>query len=303
MINALTGQKKLAFTSNTPGRTQTINFYRVDEDFYLVDLPGYGYARVPKGFTDQWKILIEQYLNNRETLVLSCLILDTRRGWMEKDLDLKRWLEHYGRPYLVVATKTDKLNQSEQERGLRAIRKEGVEPLPFSALSWPGSEGNLASNNENTSPTVANNLPQEKSEKPTEKTPTRESAPPETVDKATAAEKPAAEKPAAEKPHRPERASKSAAAAAAPPEGKAVDAKTVEAKPAEPKPAAEAKPAAPASRSQARRPAGASSHCRRHRPPSFPVRKPTSARSAANRAPPRPPKRALPRSTSSNSRT
>jgi len=138
LINALTGQKKLAFTSNTPGRTQTINFYRVDEKFYLVDLPGYGYARVPKGFTDQWKQLIDQYLSNRESLVLSCLIIDTRRGWMEKDLDLKRWLDHYCRPYLVVATKTDKLNQAEQERGLRAIRKEGVEPLPFSALSGRG---------------------------------------------------------------------------------------------------------------------------------------------------------------------
>jgi len=138
LINALTGYKKLAFTSNTPGRTQTINFYRVDEKFYLVDLPGYGYARVPKGFTDQWKKLIDSYLSNRESLVLSCLIIDTRRGWMEKDLDLKRWLDHYCRPYLVVATKTDKLNQAEQERGLRAIRKEGVEPLPFSALSGRG---------------------------------------------------------------------------------------------------------------------------------------------------------------------
>ena len=138
LINALTGYKKLAFTSNTPGRTQTINFYRVDEKFFLVDLPGYGYARVPKGFTDQWKKLIDSYLSNRESLVLSCLIIDTRRGWMEKDLDLKRWLDHYCRPYLVVATKTDKLNQAEQERGLRAIRKEGVEPLPFSALSGRG---------------------------------------------------------------------------------------------------------------------------------------------------------------------
>jgi len=138
LINALTGYKKLAFTSNTPGRTQTINFYRVDDKFFLVDLPGYGYARVPKGFTDQWKLLIDSYLSNRETLVLSCLIIDTRRGWMEKDLDLKRWLDHYCRPYLVVATKTDKLNQAEQERGLRAIRKEGVEPLPFSALSGRG---------------------------------------------------------------------------------------------------------------------------------------------------------------------
>ena len=138
LINALVGQRKLAFTSNTPGRTQTINFYRVDGAFYFVDLPGYGYARVPAEFAAQWKILIDEYLQNRETLTLSCLVLDTRRGWMEKDLDLKRWLEHHGRAYLVVATKTDKLNQSEQEHGLRAIRKEGVEPMPFSALSGRG---------------------------------------------------------------------------------------------------------------------------------------------------------------------
>ena len=83
--------------------------------------------------------MIEHYLEKRETLKLSCLILDARRGWMEKDLDLKRWLEHHGRPYLVVATKVDKLNQSEQEHGLRAIRKEGVEPLPFSALNGRGA--------------------------------------------------------------------------------------------------------------------------------------------------------------------
>jgi GTP-binding protein len=138
LINALVGHKKLAFTSNTPGRTQTINFYRVDEQFYLVDLPGYGYARVPPNFALEWKKLIEHYLEKRETLRLSCLILDTRRGWTDKDLDLKRWLEHHGRPYLVIATKIDKVNQSKQELGLRAIRQEGVEPLPFSALSGRG---------------------------------------------------------------------------------------------------------------------------------------------------------------------
>jgi GTP-binding protein len=138
LINALTGQKGLAFTSNTPGRTQTINFYRVDGAFYLVDLPGYGYARVPPGHQLEWKKLIEQYLEKRETLKLSCLILDPRRGWMDKDLDLKRWLEYHGRQYLVIATKIDKLNQSEQEHGLRAIRQEGVEPLPFSALTGRG---------------------------------------------------------------------------------------------------------------------------------------------------------------------
>src|SRR3954471_12476799 len=82
LLNALTGQKKLAFTSNTPGRTQTINFYRIDDSLFFVDLPGYGYARVPREFAEQWKVLIEAYLHNRETLKLSCLILDTRRGWM-----------------------------------------------------------------------------------------------------------------------------------------------------------------------------------------------------------------------------
>jgi len=138
LINALLGQKKLAFTSNTPGRTQTINFYRVGGEIYFVDLPGYGYARVPAQVAGQWKQLIEEYLQKRETLKLSCLVLDTRRGWMEKDLDLKRWLEHHARPYVVIATKTDKLNQSELEHGLRAIRKEGVEPLPFSALAGRG---------------------------------------------------------------------------------------------------------------------------------------------------------------------
>ena len=138
MLNALIGRQELAFVSSTPGRTQTINFYRVDNAFYFVDLPGYGFARVPIGIQQSWKKLIEGYLEQRETLRLSCLILDTRRGWMEKDLELKRWLEEQGREYLVVATKTDKLNQSEESRGLRAIREEGVEPLPFSAVTGRG---------------------------------------------------------------------------------------------------------------------------------------------------------------------
>ena len=138
LINALVGRKGLAFTSNTPGRTQTINFYRIDGAFYFADLPGYGYARVPVSHKLAWKELIEHYLTTRDTLRLSCLILDARRGWMDNDLDLKRWLEDRGRQYLVISTKTDKLNQSEQERGLRAVRKEGVEPLLFSATTGRG---------------------------------------------------------------------------------------------------------------------------------------------------------------------
>jgi len=138
LINALAGRKELAFTSRTPGRTQTINFYRIDQAFYFVDLPGYGYARVPEEHRLRWKKLIEGYLEKRGNLKLCCLILDARRGWTPRDLDLKRWLEYHGRQHLVITAKTDKLNQSEQERGLSAIRREGVEPLPFSALTGRG---------------------------------------------------------------------------------------------------------------------------------------------------------------------
>ena len=144
LINSLTGHRGLAFTSGTPGRTQTINFYKINDfsgisaAFYFVDLPGYGYARVPALRAREWKKLIDDYLKHREFLKSSCLILDTRRGWMPKDLDLKRWLEEQGREYLVIATKIDKLNRTELERGLHAIREEGVEPLPFSALTGRG---------------------------------------------------------------------------------------------------------------------------------------------------------------------
>jgi len=138
LINALTGRDGLAFTSGTPGRTQTINFYRIGGAFFFVDLPGYGYARAPRRLALEWKNLCEIYLRTRETLKLSFLTLDSRRGWMEGDLQLKRRLESLGRQYLVIATKFDKLNQSAQERGLRAIRREGVEPLPFSALTGRG---------------------------------------------------------------------------------------------------------------------------------------------------------------------
>src|SRR5881397_3918652 len=86
LINALVGRKGLAFTSSKPGCTQSINFYRIDGSLYFVDLPGYGYARVSKERTLEWKKLIEGYLLERRGLALSVLVLDGRRGWMEKDL-------------------------------------------------------------------------------------------------------------------------------------------------------------------------------------------------------------------------
>ena len=142
LLNCLIGKQGLAFTSATPGRTQLINFYRVGGQFHFVDLPGYGYARVPKDVAFQWKQLIEQYLLQRRSLELCFLILDARRGWMEQDLELKQWLEFHNRRYMVIATKTDKLkSQSDQRQSLAAIRSQSpeTEPLPFSAVSCRGA--------------------------------------------------------------------------------------------------------------------------------------------------------------------
>jgi len=138
LINALVGQKKLAFTSNKPGCTQAINFYRVGGSRHFVDLPGYGYARVPEEIRLEWKKLIESYLLGRQALELSVLVLDARRGWMEKDLDLKKWLEVHRKPFLVVATKMDKLNQSEKQRSLAQLRKNADEPMLCSAQTGRG---------------------------------------------------------------------------------------------------------------------------------------------------------------------
>jgi len=144
LINALIGSKGLAHTSNTPGRTQTINFYRITSgaaelgSCYFVDLPGYGYAKVSREQAHGWKKLIESYLLNRAMLRLSLVILDARRGWMPKDLELKQWLEKHDRRYLIIATKMDKLNQSDAQRSLTAIRQENAEPLACSAVTGRG---------------------------------------------------------------------------------------------------------------------------------------------------------------------
>src|SRR5579884_2449314 len=141
LLNALVGKSGLAFTSARPGCTQLINFYRIGEELQFADLPGYGFARVPQQTRLEWKTLIEQYLLHRRPLKLCVLVLDSRRGWMEKDLELKEWLEFHRRPFVVVATKIDKLKSQNQERnGMEAIRRvcPDCDPLPFSAVTSRG---------------------------------------------------------------------------------------------------------------------------------------------------------------------
>lgn len=141
LLNCLAGSKRLAFTSSQPGRTQSINFFRIGGEIIFADLPGYGFAKVPLEIKNAWQAMIETYLLRRETLDLCVLLLDGRRGWMEHDRVLREWLDHHQKRYLVVATKIDKLNQSELHHGLAAIRKElsGAELVPFSAVSGQGS--------------------------------------------------------------------------------------------------------------------------------------------------------------------
>jgi len=141
LLNVLAGVKKLAKVSAQPGRTQAVNFFTISESVTFADLPGYGFAKVPLHVQQSWKSLVEAYLVQREQLVLSFLLLDGRRGWMDKDLELRDWLIAQDRPFLVVATKVDKLNQSEMHRGMAAIRKQndGSEPVPFSAVTGQGA--------------------------------------------------------------------------------------------------------------------------------------------------------------------
>lgn len=141
LINRVLGQDGLAFTSSRPGCTRLINFYRVENALSVVDLPGYGYAAVSRAEAQVWKSLIESYLVGRESLKLALLLLDGRRGWMERDLELKEWLEFYQKPYLVVVTKVDKLNQKEHHHGMKAIQERMThgEPLPFSAVTGRGA--------------------------------------------------------------------------------------------------------------------------------------------------------------------
>jgi GTP-binding protein len=121
LINRLVGKEKLARTSSTPGKTQSINFYRLNGSFFFVDLPGYGYAKTGKKAVQQWKRLIEQYFKNRSAIVLAIQIVDSRMSPTASDLQLLEWLERLKIPCMLVATKSDKLSNNQQRVQSRLI--------------------------------------------------------------------------------------------------------------------------------------------------------------------------------------
>jgi GTP-binding protein len=139
LINSLLSSK-LARTSQTPGKTQTINFYCVNELFYFVDLPGYGFAKVAKYVQAGWQKLIEAYLSGRDPLRFVVLIVDARHAPMETDVQMKSWLEHYSIPHVVVATKADKLSHSQikQSQAVMLSKFETGSLIIYSAVTGMG---------------------------------------------------------------------------------------------------------------------------------------------------------------------
>jgi GTP-binding protein len=124
LINALVGRKSLARVSGTPGKTREINFYRIDDLFFLVDLPGYGFARAPDAVRDAWQALMADYLETNPRLEGLVLLLDARRGVMGADRQLLEYVSGGQIPVLFVLTKIDKLNRSGRARAVQDVRRE-----------------------------------------------------------------------------------------------------------------------------------------------------------------------------------
>jgi GTP-binding protein len=144
LINTLLRRtrKKIAHVSSSPGKTQALNFYRVNDDFFLVDLPGYGFARVPPEVREGWKALVEGYLSRPDGPRAVVLLLDARRTPSTEDLRMLEYLAAMGTPTLVVVTKVDKLTRSRRARDLPAlVERLGLDPEQVLAFSSKTGEG------------------------------------------------------------------------------------------------------------------------------------------------------------------
>ncbi len=123
LFNTLVNRKKLARVSQSPGKTRTINFYVINDRFRIVDLPGYGYAKVSKSVSQQWGPMIEKYLANRSELVKVVQLVDSRHEPSKQDVQMYEWLKYYGMDGIVVATKSDKISRNELAKNIALIRK------------------------------------------------------------------------------------------------------------------------------------------------------------------------------------
>ena len=145
LINALMYRKALARTSSQPGKTQTINFYNINEELYLVDLPGYGYAKVSEKEKAQWGKLIERYLNGSKQLKAVFLLIDIRHAPSANDRTMYEWITANGYRPVIIATKLDKIKSSQKDKQLKLIREglsvlPGTQIIPFSSVTKQGRD-------------------------------------------------------------------------------------------------------------------------------------------------------------------
>ncbi|MFC0212633.1 ribosome biogenesis GTP-binding protein YihA/YsxC [Paenibacillus chartarius] len=123
LINKMINRRNLARTSSQPGKTQTLNYYRINDDLYFVDLPGYGYAKVSQEQRRKWGQFIEEYLTGREPLKLLLLLIDARHEPTKDDVLMYEWVRHFELPLVVVATKADKLPKSQWQKNVKIVKE------------------------------------------------------------------------------------------------------------------------------------------------------------------------------------
>ena len=139
-INRIIGRKNLVRTSSKPGKTRTLNFYLINDAFYFVDVPGYGYAQVSKREREKWGQMMEEYFETREQLQLVVLIVDLRHEPTREDIQMVEYVNYLNIPLLIVATKLDKIPKTKRERNINQMRKifstdEQIQIIPFSAVT------------------------------------------------------------------------------------------------------------------------------------------------------------------------
>ncbi|MDD6190167.1 MAG: ribosome biogenesis GTP-binding protein YihA/YsxC [Firmicutes bacterium] len=145
LLNLITGRKKLARVSGNPGKTRTINFYLINDDFRIVDLPGYGYAKVSRSISESWGKMMSDYLENRPNLVRVVQLVDIRHTPSAQDVEMYEYLRHFGLSGIVVATKADKISSNQRQKNISNIRKtlgmsEEEVVVPVSALKKTGQD-------------------------------------------------------------------------------------------------------------------------------------------------------------------